>query len=439
MLHYLPSLLLFGLVAGAFFLSSRYFGHLLSPFSVFYGIWFFTLGLYHLRWVEYTPVRSYVWTLITLNLGMFGLGWLLAYLFCAPTWSRRRLEFSTQWISPERLLKVIFLFFFLGMIGLADFLWQVKATVGLNTYWDSPHEIRWEMQLGGALTERFQLFCWLNVACIVLGMFYLTVLKGSRRRAIWLIVIVSTFATFLVIDRSRFFCAALWTSYVLAHARSWKARKVLTTGLVVGVLLMLQFFAIAAWIGKMAINNPELLGAATLDESYFAFLSPYTYLTGNIPALQAYIDSVPESTTGAMTFHPVFKVAHMVDPTIKVPDYVAEPYSIPMEFNTFTWLHPFYSDFGFAGILLGPWVVGLLAGLMYFQMRRSYSFYSLYANGLLCYGLTLSVIGNQLTQGPLWYLLAIGIPIARFVRNPGQTEASAVKHDLRRRNLELNA
>ncbi len=415
MLYYFPSLILFGLAVGAFFLSSRYFGHLLSPFSLFYGIWFFTLGLYFLQWVKYTPVRSYAWTLIAANLGMFGFGWLFAYLSSAPGSARRGLEFSIQSVSAERLRKVIVLFFVFGMIGLADFLWQVQRTIGLVTYWDSPHEIHWEMRPGGVLTERFQLFTWLNVACVVLGMFYLTILKEKPRKHIWLAVTLSMFATVLVTDRGRFFCTALWTGYVIAHARNWQARKVLTVGSVAGLFLALQFFAVAAWIGKVAINNPELLAAATVNESYFVVLSPYTYLTGSFPALQAYIDSAPERTGGAMTFHPVFKLSHMVDPTIKIPEYVPDPFSIPVEFNTFTWLHPFYSDFGFTGVLLGPWVVGLLSGLLYFQMRRSCSFYNLYVNGLICYGLTLSFYGNLLTQGPVWYFLVLGIPIAKYV------------------------
>jgi oligosaccharide repeat unit polymerase len=418
MLNYLPSVLLFGLIAGVLFLSSRYFGHLLSPFSVFYGIWFFALGLYHLHWVEYTPVRSYTWTLITLNLVMFGFGWLLAYLSCDLASARCGRQFSTRSISVERLRRVIYLFFLLGMIGLADFLWQVQRTIGLTTYWESPHEIREEMSLNGALAERLQAFSWLNVANVVLGAFYLVVLKGNRRRSVWAIVAVSTFATFLVTDRSRFFCAALWTGYLLAHARNWKTRQTLTAGLVVAAILMLQFFGIGAWIGKVAANNPILLESANVREGYFALLSPYTYLTGGFPALQAFIDSGPERTDGAMTFHPIFKVRRMVDPTVKLPVYVVEPFPIPIEFNTFTWLHPFYSDFGFAGVLLGPWAGGLLAGLVYFQMRRSFSFNSLYVNALICYGLTLSFIGNQLTQGPAWYFLIIGIPIARYITRP---------------------
>src|SRR5260370_12372750 len=415
---YLPSVILVLLAVTSIWVSSRMFGHPISPFSVFYGVWFITLALFFLRLVEYTPVRAQAWRLVVLNLASFGFGWMLAYLFQGSGVSRWRSQLAVENISPERLRKIIFLFFLLGMIGLADFLWQVQRTIGLATFWESPHEIRWEMRLGGVLAELFQLFTWLNVANVVLGVFYLAVLKGDRRRYILTIVAASAFATLLVTDRSRFFCAALWTGFLLAHARNWKARRILTVGLVVALILMVQFFAVGAWIGKVAENNPELLATATVSEPYFAFLEPYIYLTGSFPALQAYIDSAPESTAGSMTFYPSFKVKRMVDPSVKLPIYVPEPFSVPLEFNTFTWLHPFYSDFGFAGVVLGPWTIGVIAGLVYFQMRRSCSFNGLYINRLICYGLALSFIGNQLTQGPVWYFLALGIPISRYITRP---------------------
>ena len=73
MLTYLPSVMFLALAVAAVAVSSRMFGHPISPFSVFYGVWFFTLALFFLRWVEYTPVRVQAWSLIALNLVSFGL------------------------------------------------------------------------------------------------------------------------------------------------------------------------------------------------------------------------------------------------------------------------------------------------------------------------------------------------------------------------------
>ena len=119
-----------------------------------------------------------------------------------------------------------------------------------------------------------------------------------------------------------------------------------------------------------------------------------------------------------MTFYPVFKLLKLVDPTLEPPAIVAEFVSVPFEANTFTWLHQFYTDFGVAGVLLGPLVAGLLASGLYFHMLRTRRFYSTYATALLCFCLTLSIMVNHLTQGPAWFFLAIGAVIALYIRAP---------------------
>jgi oligosaccharide repeat unit polymerase len=417
------SMVLLTLALASVWVSSRLFGHPISPFSVFYGVWFFTLALYFLRWLAYTPVRAQAWSLIVLNLGSFGFGWILAYLSQRLGTLHSYSQLATQNISAERLRKVICLSFALGMVGLIDFLRRVQGLLGLITFIVAPHEIRQAMALGGGLDEGIKPFNWLNVMTIVLCAFYLGVFRGERRRLVWIILFTSIVATLFMEDRTRFFYALLWAGYVLAHVRRWNTRKLLATGLVLAVVLALQFFIVAAWLGKVALNNPVLLQAATVDEDFAPLLTPYSYLTGSYPALQAYLETRPESTAGAMTFYPAYKVLRLVDPSLKAPQIVAEPVAIPSEVNTFTWLHQFYTDFGVAGVILGPLGVAFLSGLVYFNMLRTKSFYSLYANGLISFGLTLSFMVNHLTQGPAWYFLAVGIPIAHYVRHRSSAKA----------------
>src|SRR6266581_9003542 len=126
MLSHVPSLILLTLALTSVWVSSRMFGHPISPFSIFYGVWFFTLALFFLRWVEYTPVRAQAWRLIVLNLVSFGFGWMLAYLFQRPAMSNWKTEVATERVSPERLRKVIYVSFALGMVGLAEFLRNVQ-------------------------------------------------------------------------------------------------------------------------------------------------------------------------------------------------------------------------------------------------------------------------------------------------------------------------
>jgi oligosaccharide repeat unit polymerase len=415
---YLPSVILLLLAVAGVWVSSRMFGHPISPFSVFYGVWFFTLGLFFLRWVEYTPVRPQAWSLIALNLVSFGSGWILAYLFQRPGVSNWKMELASERVSPERLRKVIYVSFALGMVGLAEFLRRVQVLLGLATYLVAPSEIREAMGIGGGLDEGIKPFNWLNIMTVVLCVFYLHIFRSERRKLVWVILLAGIVATLFIEDRMRFFFALLWMGYVLAHIRRWSRRKLLATGLVLATVLGVQFFVVASWLGKIALNNATLLEAANVDEAMYPLLTPYSSLTGSYPALQAYLDTRPESTDGRMTFYPAFKFLRLFDPSLKLPQILADPVSIPSEFNTFTWLHQFYNDFGVAGVIFGPMCVAFLSGLIYFHMLRRKSFYSIFANGLICFGITLTFYGNLLTEGPTWYFLAVGIPIARYITRP---------------------
>jgi oligosaccharide repeat unit polymerase len=398
----------------SFWISRRVFYHALSPFSVFFGVWFASLFLWSLHLIDYIRIRPNTWLLLAGNMAAFGTGWLLAWLAVTHRPQDALPMNMTESISANKLFRVILIFFAFGIFGLGQFLYRVNTAVGLSAYIQAPQEIREAMALGGTIVEDYKMFNWLNVANVVLAAFYVLVLRGPRKILASLILVVCVLSTVAMEDRTRFFFAVLWTIYVLAHARRWR-RKTLLLG-VGSVVLMLavQFFAVAVWLGKVAENNPELSRVVNIDSAWLPVLTAYIYVTGSLPAFQAYVDSHPASTHGSMTFYPIFKAINLFDPTLKPPEIVAEPVYIPSEFNVFTWLHQFYTDFGVFGVIAGPLLVGLGSGILYSYMRRSHSFFSVYANGLLCFGLTLSIMVNHLTQGPVWYFMALG-PIITWV------------------------
>jgi len=405
------------LAALAVWISHRRFAHPVSPFSAYYVAWFASLALYGAGWIAYTPVRTGTWVLIALSLAAFGAGWSIPYL----AWDARSVRNAAEMcrgISEERLYRAIRFCFLLGAIGLAVFLYSVHSTLGLAEYIEAPHEIRQAMAAGGAVSEGIKPFNWLNVSNVVLASLYLFAAGGRRRLQVWLVLGFSVVAVLLMEDRTRFFYATLWAGFMLSFSMKLPVKKIAAGLGIVAVLLLAQFLAVAAWLGKVAENSPVLLESAHAGSATLALLPPYMYATASIPALQAYLDTAPRSTHGAMTFYPVFKLLKLVDPTLEPPAIVAEFVSVPFEANTFTWLHQFYTDFGVAGVLIGPLVAGLLASGLYFHMLRTRRFYSTYATALICFCLTLSIMVNHLTQGPAWFFLAIGALIAAYVQAP---------------------
>jgi oligosaccharide repeat unit polymerase len=417
MAQYFYALILLGLAGAALLASFRWFGHPFSPFGVFYGAWFVALSLFCAHWVEYIPLRLETWALLAANLLAFGFGWLLAHMLCGPAKPIVTAEFTRSSVSEEKFQKCVYALFMLGMVGAANFLWAIQRSMGLATYLTSPADIREAMGLGD-LAEGLKPLNWLNVTNVVLCAFYLMILRGKRRKSIWTVLVLSLMATLIMEDRQRFFYAVLWASFVLAYSRKWTRREILFATSIVVVVLLVQFLAMATWLGKVTENNPDLVATANVPEVFHPLLTPYVYLTANFPALQEYISSSPAGTGGALTFYPVFRVAQLIDPTVKLPQVIGDFYTVPFEVNTFTWLYNFYTDFGIAGVVLGPWLVGLLSGLVYSRMRYSMSFYALYVIGLLSLGFAFSCFTNQFTQGPMWFFLAVGVPIANYVRCP---------------------
>jgi oligosaccharide repeat unit polymerase len=367
--------------------------------------------------VEYIPLRLETWALLAANLLAFGFGWLLAHMLCGPAKPIVTAEFTRSSVSEEKFQKCIYGLFMLGMVGAANFLWAIQRSMGLSTYLTSASDIREAMGLGD-LAEGLKPLNWLNVANVVLCGFYLMILRGKRRKSIWVVLVLSLMATLIMEDRQRFFYAVLWASFVLAYSRKWTRREMLFAASGVVAVLLIQFLAVATWLGKVTENNPGLVAAANVSETFHPLLTPYIYLTANFPALQEYISSSPERTNGALSFYPVVRAAQLIDPSVRLPQVIGDFYAVPFDFNTFTWLYNFYTDFGVAGVVAGPWLVGLLSGLAYSRMRYSMSFYALYVSGLLSFGFAFSCFTNQFVQGPMWFFLAVGVPIAGYVRCP---------------------
>jgi oligosaccharide repeat unit polymerase len=413
--------LVLGCFAGAAFaalISNRYFRHPFSPFSVFYAIWFLAIAAYHMNWIAYVPVRSSGWTVITISMVTFGVGWVIPYLAWNPN-NFTSTDAIPLNVSAERLFAVIAICFVLGAIALATFLYAVHTQLGIASFVLAPSEIRESMSTKGGLVEPLKPLSWLNVANVALCTYYLFGVKGPRRGWVWAVLILSLLALPMLQDRIHFFFAAVWAGSVLLYSVKVTFRKLLAIATVGTALLLVQFFAIAYWLGKVAENNPILMDVANVEGTQVLLLAPYMYLTVSLPALQVHLDSDPRPTHGAMTFYPLFQVANKVDPTLEPPPVVGDFVAVPSPANTFTWLQQFYDDFGIAGVWIGPWLIGILTSFFYFHMLGDRDVFSTLMSGVFAFCLALSIYGNHFSQGPAWYFLAVCFLIDRFVRTQG--------------------
>jgi oligosaccharide repeat unit polymerase len=174
----------------------------------------------------------------------------------------------------------------------------------------------------------------------------------------------------------------------------------------------LIFVVFGNWVGK-TYENSAFTTTKNVSDAFAFLVVPYYYFTASIPAFQNLIAEPSEWTLGTYTFLPIVKVAGPIlglEPPSEVSDFTRTPYLA----NTYTYLLPYYHDFGLPGVLLCPAVLGFAVGFLFSRMKFSgMSLGLLFTNSLLATVIVFSVAVNRLISPPTWCFLAMAPLVGR--------------------------
>ena len=121
-------------------------------------------------------------------------------------------------------------------------------------------------------------------------------------------------------------------------------------------VLLLSYFLPALLMGKV-VDDP---GAGVLLWPSFA-----AYLLPSLAAFQELLSQFTDWLNGALTFRTVFAVLSAVGFSVEVERLVMEYVEVPVPTNVYTWIAPYYMDFGLMGIVFFSALVGCLSGVIY--------------------------------------------------------------------------
>ncbi|MDZ7274362.1 MAG: oligosaccharide repeat unit polymerase [candidate division KSB1 bacterium] len=102
------------------------------------------------------------------------------------------------------------------------------------------------------------------------------------------------------------------------------------------------------------------------------FITPsvYLYLSSHVGVFNAYWNAGGESFfPGANTFAPLFRVLAKFELADAVP-FFQKFYNVPVSTNTGTYLRELHADFGLAGVLLAPFLIGWLCTFFMTRTKR---------------------------------------------------------------------
>ncbi|MHB1050444.1 MAG: O-antigen polymerase [Bacteroidota bacterium] len=149
----------------------------------------------------------------------------------------------------------------------------------------------------------------------------------------------------------------------------------------------------------------------------------YLYFSSSIGVLNQYLLHDRENTVigGHMFMTPYRLMAHL-GADIKV-DVYQEWYRTPTVVNTGTYLRELHGDFGVAGLIVGPYVLGMTISFFWIRFRRKGSFVDLSITAFLfgIVGLSFIVIATRL--GGYFFFPFVGVIVSIILNRKAKYDA----------------
>ena len=390
--------------------ATRFCRDMANPVAIYTQVWTLTVALFLAGWVSYLPVAPMLWWAVGLSTGGFLMGGWTALVWAMP--KGQNSTAGMQFEADEGRLRLLLKWFtLLGAVGLMLQIRHLQNTMGLDLLIEDPVAAR-RLHSNVPIWGYFNL---LNVANMPLVVIYVRV-AGRIRKWMVVTILLAVAAALITTDRTRFFYMVIWAFFVWIYLPGKPlspGRKCMGLGLVV-LLLLFFFTAIGEHFDRKYRDRfPEHIH---FSERFQVLIEPYIYLTGSLAALDALLHDENPMYKGKFSFSPLVSLAQFVFPDIETVRLQGKLYFVPMEINTYSYLQQFYQDFGWWGILFGPYLCGWLSAWVYALMRRKPTLLRVYMAALWTFCCVMSVFVNTFTQEATWFFVLVGIGAQAWVR-----------------------
>jgi len=142
---------------------------------------------------------------------------------------------------------------------------------------------------------------------------------------------------------------------------------------IITLVIVVSLAVASAGLIRSFRHTVESYGASsqTLEDlrgGFFITPSLYLYASSHVGVLNAYLqnDFDEDKMLGETTFQPFYNFLSKLE-WVEHPTFYEKGYLIPMWTNTGTYLRDLFGDFGVAGILVIPFLLGLITSIFWFK------------------------------------------------------------------------
>ena len=343
----------------------RWLGRLFNPLSIYSALWGFCLINYELRLIQYYEISAAAWLYI-------GLAWLSLYLGAGLMLlidTHKKICCVPSQSNLKRLRAVIIGLCLVGGLGLISQLLAISRDFGnpfvaLVTNPGDIYGARAANELSGLSYAGAFSFA----ACTLAGAYTAKVGKFTLTGTFPLILVV--LQLFSVMGRTGLGVAAILFAVAFVYTPKPIRFEVPMWQRVVAATIAVTLVATFVTISAIRHLDVEFVGITPkmeeISEYVPFFPSVYSNFSATPVAFSLYLATPEQEKTGfwgMYTFAPVFRFLSRLGFPCAVPAH-EENYYTPVPMNTSTYLKNVYSDFGPAGIVFFPAVLGACLALL---------------------------------------------------------------------------
>ncbi len=418
--------------------SWKFFWKLFNHLSIYTFSWMLFIVLYQLKLMDFIDISVFTWEVIisTFLAYLFGI---ITIFLARDVFSKNNIPFSDSLIADNifsddgRTIRLyLIIFSLLGLLS-AILHWMVLIhKFGSITAVLIRANIIYRLRVQGEIKETVPYLLVFSYAGIFLAGIY-TAYKNKLTFVATLPLIAVILKDMASVGRGGIFVGFLefvisfflFRHYIIARSKSIK-QKLNKRNLVIAMIILLTLFVASSTMIKIVRGNTESFKASTktlnkLKGGEVITPSIYLYFSSNIGVLSKYFFSGGENPYfGENTFLPVYDFLSKFH-VIEHPNTYPKGYFIPMWTNSATYLRDLHADFGFWGLILVPYLLGILTTFYWFRFYEKHKFIDFVILVYLYLIISFSVF-YMVTRSAIWFLSLIILvfitPILERKKNP---------------------
>jgi len=400
-----------GMILGRF-LFKHWFNHLTLYCFIFGG----SLFLYELKLLPYIDLTPYAWLLMLASFLCFLVG--ILTIISARNLYKENATFIEKsdislkiFIDDGKTLKYAIIIFSIISLYSAIELWMIF----INQFGSIPAvllngEVIYRMNVSGKIKDNTPYLHLLGFVAIFLSGIYtaykkkFTLLTFLPLLSIILREIASAGRAGMLFAIMQFAFSFFLFKHLLDNDLKQRFKFSKISAFVGAIILLVLFIGGSSLVKATRVSDDTSSSYSGASKELRQtrgniIISPslYLYLSSDVGVLSKYLSSKGESTGfGQNTFLTLYTFLAKLD-VMQNPNIYQRGYFIPMWSNTGTYLRELHADFGIAGILLGPYLLGLLITWLWFKFyeKKGLIVFSFLVNLNIIVGFSFFVIATR--------------------------------------------